>query len=112
MTHVLSEEDIKKSVDFTEYTLCFLSCIIDKLKFYGMLGDNPSDKVNMPNTTLFVPIKSTKYRFCFEGIELIRKTLKRRGFNCELSKYDTIEGTGDEKGTETYKYEFKIQNKK
>ena len=108
MTHVLSEEDIRKSVDFTEYTLCFLGCIIDKLKFYGMLGDNPSDKVNMPSTTLFVPIKSNKYRYCFDGIELIRKTLRRRGFKCELNKYDTI--AGDEKGVETYKYEFKIQN--
>ena len=106
MTHVLSEEDIKKSVDFTEYTLCFLGCIIDKLKIYGMLGDNPSDKVNLPATTLFVPIKSNRYRYCFDGINLIIKTLKRRGFKCELNKYVTLE---DEKGTETYKYEFKIQ---
>jgi hypothetical protein len=54
------------------------------------------------------------YAYCQDGIELIQKTLKRRGFNCEVSKYKIVKlpnknGEGEQDG---YSYEFKLSKAK
>ena len=84
MEHVY-EKQTKDTVNFPEYNLCFLGILVEKLETYGLLG-RPKTGAEAP-TVLNVPIISRNYPYCFDAIELIRKTLKRRGVDCEMSSY-------------------------
>ena len=109
MAHVY-EKQTKEIIDFPEYNLCFLGIIINKLETYGLIDGKPSKTGVEPPSILVIPIVSRLYRYCYDGIELIKKTLQRRGFNCEMSKYKvvkipTADGTGEQDG---FSYEFKL----
>lgn len=112
MAHVY-EKQTKETVDFPAYILCFLGIIMDKLEFYGLIDGKPGKLDSDAPETLVIPIVSRKYPYCFDGIELIRKTMKRRGFDCTMAKYkvDTIK---DPNGNpcEGYSYEYKITKAK
>ena len=97
------EKQTKDSVDFPAYNLCFLNAILSKLEMYGLIEGKKSQIGAEPPSILVIPIISRKFKYCFDGIELIEKTLKRRGFNCSMTKYKALEG--DKEG---YSYEFKI----
>jgi len=113
MTNVY-EKQTKDKVDFPAYNLCFLNVIINKLETYGMLSGKPSKIGVEPPSVLVIPIVSRAYSYCFDGIELIKKTLSRRGFTCEMSKYKVVkvptkDGEGEQNG---YSYEFKLTKNK
>ena len=102
MAHVY-EKQTKEIIDFPEYNLWFLGIIINKLETYGLIEGKPSKTGVEPPSILVIPIVSRLYRYCYDGIELIKKTLQRRGFNCEMSKYKvvkipTADGTGEQDG--------------
>jgi hypothetical protein len=109
MAHVY-EKQTKDMVDFPAYNLCFLSVILNKLETYGLIDGKPSKTGAEPPSILVVPVISRLYSYCFDGIELIKKTLSRRGFNCEMTKYKVVkvpvkDGEGEQDG---YSYEFKL----
>ena len=109
MTHVY-EKQTKDTVDFPAYNLCFLGIILNKLETYGLIDNKPSKIGVEPPSVLVIPVISRMYSYCFDGIELIKKTLNRRGFNCEMSKYKVVKvpsvsGDGEQDG---YSYEFKL----
>lgn len=109
MTHVY-EKQTKDMVDFPAYNLCFLNVILNKLEMYGLIDGKPSSTGAEPPSILVIPVISRMYSYCFDGIELVTKTLKRRGFDCTMSKYKVVklqakEGEGEVDG---FSYEFKI----
>ena len=113
MAHVY-EKETKDKVDFPAYNLCFLNVILNKLESYGLIDGKPSKTGAEPPSVLIIPVISRLYRYCFDGIELITKTLNRRGFDCTLSKYKVVkvqtkDGSGEQDG---YSYEFKLSKKK
>lgn len=103
------EKQTKDTVDFPAYTLCFLGIIINKLEFYGLI-DGKSNKLGTEvPSTLVIPIVMKKYKYCYEGIDLIEKTLKRRGYNCKMEHYTVIDvDEKDGSKTKGFKYEFKV----
>jgi len=108
MLHVY-EKVTKDKIDFPAYTLCFLGIIMNKLEFYGLI-DGKKGKIDTESpTTLVIPVVSRKFEYCYDGIELIKKTLKRRGFVCDMAHYKTIE-IDEKDGTKSkgYSYEYKI----
>ena len=108
MAHVY-EKQTKETVDFPAYTLCFLGILLDKLEFYGLIDGKPGKLGVDTPTTLVVPIVSKRFRYCWDGIELIQKTLKRRGFNCKMENYKVIDiEEKDGSKTEGYRYEYKL----
>jgi len=113
MAHVY-EKTTKDMIDLPSYVLCFLGIIMDKLEFYGLIDGKPGKLDTSPPSALVVPIVSKKYRYCYDGIELIEKTLNRRGFNCKMEKYKTV--VLDDKTTggkvDGYSYEYKLSKKK
>jgi hypothetical protein len=113
MAHVY-EKQTKEMVDFPAYNLCFLNVIFDKLETYGLIDGKPSKTGAEPPSILVIPVISRMYSYCHEGVELIKKTLKRRGFDCEVSKYKIVKlpnknGEGEQDG---YSYEFKLSKAK
>lgn len=109
MAHVY-EQQTKDKVDFPAYNLCFLNVILGKLETYGLIDGKPSQTGAEPPSILVIPIISRLYSYCFDGIELIKKTLKRRGFDCTLAKYKAVkipvkDGVGEQ---DAYSYEFKL----
>ena len=103
MAHVY-EKMTKETVDLSAYVLCFLGVIMSKLEFYGFIDGKPSHVDTGAPNKLIIPIVSKKFKYCYDGIELITKTLKRRGFNCKMSRYKTAEN----KGETEYSYEYEI----
>jgi hypothetical protein len=104
------EKQTKDTVNFPEYNLCFLGILVEKLETYGLLG-RPKTGAEAP-TVLNVPIISRSYPYCYDAIELIRKTLKRRGVDCEMSSYQvtTLESKSKEGGEQKgYSYMFKLK---
>lgn len=109
MEHVY-EKQTKDTVNFPEYNLCFLGILVEKLETYGLIG-KPKTGAEAP-TVLNVPVISRNYPYCYDAIELIRKTLKRRGVDCEMSSYQvtTLENKGKEGGEQKgYSYMFKLK---
>jgi hypothetical protein len=112
MEHVY-EKQTKDTVNFPEYNLCFLGILVEKLETYGLIG-KPKTGAEAP-TVLNVPVISRNYPYCYDAIELIRKTLKRRGVDCEMSSYQvtTLENKGKEGGEQKgYSYMFKLKKAK
>lgn len=106
------EKMTKQTVDFPAYTLCFLGAIMDKLKLYGLIEGKGDKIVKETPSTLIVPIISKKYGYCYDGISLIEKTLKRRGFDCKMEHYKTIDvQEKDGNMTKGYSYEYRISKK-
>ena len=112
MAHVY-EKVTKDMVDLPAYILCFLGIIMDKLEFYGFIDGKPGKLGTAPPSVLVIPIVSKKYQYCYDGIELIEKTLKRRGFDCKMEHYKTID-IDDKDGSKTkgYSYEYKLSRSK
>lgn len=112
MVHVY-EKNTKETVDLPAYVLCFLDIIMDKLEFYGLIDGKKNKSESEPPSTLIIPIVSRKYRYCYDGIELIEKTIKRRGFECKMNHYKTID-IDEKNGTKGtgYQYEYKITKSK
>jgi hypothetical protein len=109
MEHVY-EKQTKDTVNFPEYNLCFLGILVEKLETYGLIG-KPKTGAEAP-TVLNVPVISRNYPYCYDAIELIKKTLKRRGVDCEMSSYQvtTLENNGKEGGEQKgYSYMFKLK---
>lgn len=107
------EKMTKDMVDFPAYVLCFLGIIMNKLEFYGFIDGKPSKLESEAPSTLVIPIVSRKFKYCFDGIELIEKTLKRRGFDCKMNHYKTEEITDTNGATcMGYSYEYKISKSK
>ena len=108
MAHVY-EKQTRETVDFPAYTLTFLGVLLDKLEFYGLIDGKPSKINTDAPSTLVVPIVSKKFKYCWDGIELIQKTLKRRGFNCKMEKYSVVD-VDEKDGTksEGYRYQYKL----
>jgi hypothetical protein len=105
------EKQTKDTVNFPEYNLCFLGILVEKLETYGLLGNVPKTGAEAP-TVLNVPVISRNYPYCYDAIELIKKTLKRRGVDCEMSSYQvtTLENKGKEGGEQKgYSYMFKLK---
>jgi hypothetical protein len=115
MAHALEyEKQTKDKIDFPAYNLCFLNVILNKLETYGLIDGKPSKTGTEPPSVLIIPVISRLYSYCFDGLELIQKTLKRRGFDCVLNKYKVVEleakdGKGEQKG---YSYEFRLTKTK
>ena len=112
MTHVY-EKITKDTIDLPAYIICFLGIIMDKLEFYGFIDGKQGALDGMPPSTLVIPIVSKRYQYCYDAIELIEKTLKRRGFNCKMEHYKVIDIDGKD-GTKTkgYSYEYKLSKHK
>jgi len=112
MAHVV-EIETKEMVDFPAYVMCFLGIIMKKLEFYGLIDGKPNKLNEEPPSTLIIPIVSRNYKYCYEGISLVEKTIKRRGFDCKMSHYK-IEDINEKDGTKTqgYSYEYKITKSK
>ena len=70
------EKVTKDMIDLPAYILCFLGIIMDKLEFYGFIDGKPGKLDTAPPSVLVIPIVSKKYQYCYDGIELIEKTLK------------------------------------
>ena len=109
MAHVY-EAQTKEMIDFPAYNLCFLNVIFNKLETYGLIDGKPSKTGAEPPNVLVIPVISRLYSYCHDGIELIQKTLKRRGFDCTCSKYKVVkvplkDGSGEQDG---FSYEFKL----
>ena len=109
MAHVY-EKTTKDKIDFPAYNLCFLNVILNKLETYGLIDGKPSKTGVEPPSILIVPVISRMYSYCYDGIELVTKTLKRRGFDCSMTKYKVVkvptkDGNGEQDG---YSYEFKL----
>ena len=107
------EKQTKDTVNFPEYNLCFLGILVEKLETYGLIG-RPKTGSEAP-TVLNVPIVSRNYPYCYDAIELIRKTLKRRGVDCEMSSYQvtTLESNSKEGGEQKgYSYKLKLKKAK
>ena len=101
-------------VNLPEYVLSFLKIIIEKLKAYGFIetDDNKEVVKNQKANCLYLPIASKRYRYCYDGILLIEKTINRRGFNCKINKFLTKKvKNSDDKEVDCYFYEFKINKK-
>ena len=108
MTHVY-EKQTKDTVDCPAYTICFLNIIMNKLELYGLIkGKNNRLEVEVPKT-IVIPIVSRKLPYCYDGISLIEKTMKRRGFNCAMKHYKSID-IDEKDGTKSkgYSYEYEI----
>ena len=101
----------KDTIDFPSYVSSFPNKLIGKMETYGMIGDNPNRMFKNPSATITIPLVSRRYPYCFDAIELIKKTIKRRGFNCELPRYvvNKIDNPNNTK-SDAYSYEFKITN--
>jgi len=111
MAHVYEKQAIE-NVDFPAYTLCFLGIIMNKLEFYGLIEGKPGKLDTEIPSTLVIPIVSRRYPYCYEGISLIEKTMKRRGFDCQMSHYKTIDiDEKDGSKTKGYSYEYKLSKK-
>lgn len=108
MAHVY-EKNTKETVDFPAYTLCFLGIIMNKLEFYGLIDGKKGKLDTDPPSTLVIPIVSRKFQYCYDGVELIEKTIKRRGFNCKMEHYKIVD-IDEKDGTKSkgYSYEYKI----
>jgi len=103
------QKTTKEMVDLPEYVLCFLGVIMNKLEFYGLIDGKASKISEDAPTTLIVPIRSKKYKYCYDAIELIEKTLKRRGFTCRMTHYKPEEEKDDDgEVISLYSYEYKI----
>ena len=113
MAHVY-EKMTKDTIDLPAYTLCFLGVILDKLEFYGLIEGKKSKLDTAPPDTIIMPITSRLYPYCYDGVNLIEKTVNRRGFTCKMDKYQVVELTDSEgKKREGYSYQYKItKNKK
>ncbi len=111
MTHVY-EKNTKDMIDLPAYVLCFLGIIMNKLEFYGFIDGKPGKTETIPSV-LIIPIVSKRFQYCFDGIELVEKTIKRRGFNCKMEHYKTID-VDDKDGNKVkgYQYEYKISKAK
>lgn len=111
MAHVY-EKQTKDTVNFPAYNLCFLKILVDKLNTYGILGKSKTGAE--PPSVLNVPVVSRDFPYCFDGISLIQKTLKRRGIDCEMSSYKvtTLEAKEGEGETKGYSYMFKMKRAK
>ena len=112
MAHVY-EKQTKDTVNFPEYNLCFLGILIEKLETYGLLGKSKTG-ADAP-TVLNVPVISRNFPYCYDGINLITKTLKRRGIDCEMTSYKvtTLEKKGSESEEQKgYSYSFKLKKSK
>jgi hypothetical protein len=112
MAHVY-EKFTKDMVDLPSYVLCFLGIIMDKLEFYGLIEGKPGKSETSSPSVLVVPIVSRKFQYCYDAIELIEKTMKRRGFDCKMEHYKTIEMDGKDGNKEKgYSYEYKLSKSK
>jgi hypothetical protein len=82
---------------------------MNKLEFYGLIeGKSGKSGADAPNT-LIVPVHTKKYKYCCDAIELIEKTLKRRGFECKMTHYKPEEEKdADGEVISLYSYEYKI----
>ena len=111
MTHVY-EKTTKETVDFPVYVLSFLMAIMNKLKAYGLIGENQKKKEDIPDK-ITIPIVSKRFKYCYDGIKLIKKTIGRRGFTCELKRFKS-ESIKDAEGKTCpgYTYEYEISKKK
>ena len=101
------EKQTIDTVDFPLYTLGFLASIMQKLKFYGWVGNKPAPNVQVP-TSIMLPLVSKKYPYCHDAIELIRKTLRNRGVECIMSSYKLVV---EKDGKKAYRYEFQLTKK-
>lgn len=95
----------KDMIDFPEYVLGFLSVIVSKLRFYGMIDGFTPKVGSEAATSLIMPIVSKKYRYCYEGIALVEKTMNKRGFKCQMKSYRAEES---EDGKLEYHYNFSV----
>ena len=110
MAHVY-EKQTKDMIDFPAYTLCFLNIAMNKLESYGLIDGKPSTTGIEPPNVLLIPVVSRNFSYCQDGIDLITKTLKRRGFSFEVDNYKVVtleakDGKGEEKG---YSYKLKLK---
>jgi len=96
-------------VDLPNYVLSFLGVILDKLEFYGLIESKEKKIDTSTPSTLIIPFVSKDYPYCYGGVELIEKTLKRRGIDCKMEQYSTVD-IDKEDGTKTkgYKYKYKL----
>lgn len=103
------QKTTKEMVDLPEYVLCFLGVIFNKLEFYGLIDGNSSINKEDAPTTLVIPIHTKTYKYCYDAIGLIEKTLKRRGFTCRMTHYKPEEEKDDDGNViSLYSYEYKI----
>jgi len=110
MAHVY-EKMTNGTIDLPMYTLSFLNVILNKLETYGFINEGKSNVV--PPDTIILPIKSKSYPYCFDGICLIEKTIKRRGFDCRMSRFKIVKVTNDDGKEQTaYSYEYTISKSK
>lgn len=104
---------LKDAVDLPAYTLCFLGVIMKKLEFYGLIDGKEGKSGTDAPTTLIIPIVSKKFQYCYDGIELIEKTINRRGFCCKMEHYKVVDvDEKDGSKSKGYSYEYKISKTK
>ena len=92
-------------VDLPEYVTAFLCAILDKLRESGFLNTNPDKTSDNTNNSFTIRISTKTKPYCYDGIELIKKTLSRKGINCSLMKYEKEKGG-------VFVYEFLFTKKK
>lgn len=108
MAHVY-EKTTKDTVDLSAYVLCFIKIIQKKLEFYGFIDGVPAKSGEQPPSTLVIPIVSRKFQYCYDAIELIEKTFRRKGFNCSMKYYKHIDiDEKDGSKTKGFSYEYEI----
>lgn len=104
------KKQMKDMIDFPEYVLGFMSVMIKKLRFYGMIdGRTPQVGTSAP-VSCVLPIVSMKYAYCYDGIALIQKTMNTRGFDCTLQSYK-VEELEDGKKQYLYTFALTMKNK-
>lgn len=96
--------DFKHMINFPDYVTCFLKLITDQIRGLGF------DR--MEEETMTIPIVSSKYKYCFEAVDLIEKSVKRLGYLCNMISYSVVTDS-DKNGNllKKYKYVYKITKK-
>lgn len=97
------ENEILK-VDLPRYVTFFLNILIKKLRCCGYLDTKPETSAKGAGSSQTIKIKTKTMPHCYDGIELIKKTLVRKNINCSLMKYEKME--------DGFYYEFLLSKRK
>jgi len=98
----------KGYIELPTYVTAFLGTMIEKLRLYGMIDCFPAQPNDVNKLVLTIPFNGVKYEYCYDGIDLISKTLKKRGIMCHMVKYERV-GNGDDV---KFNYKFELRKMK
>lgn len=80
----------KGYVELPSYVIAFVGDMMKKLRLYGMVDCTPAQPDEVNRLVLTIPFNNTKYEYCYDGIQLIAKTMKKRGIWCHMVKYERV----------------------